>query len=286
LFAEKPRQLKRPETNSGLFFFSFCLTYKSMAKKDTFKLQLEVNKKFIDPDKYKFQVGGVLIVTSPLELNEDYWQFRVRVHEDQEIVGFPKFYQVGIGFAKEDDWNRNLPSGYSTQKIWNWIKHNKRYDSIPDKRCIEAIKLIQKAAQELQQAEREADDMIIMSNEPKFQNETTGNALSLKEFVSRCHIKKEGRMETFTNTTTKDETKKRLYCLLFGFDQKKNSYKYRMSGYFFNGKHATSTFYRTVRLYNLNGSKQTGDRWIDFKVDIHEGFKVPIAKLLPHPMFD
>lgn len=255
-------------------------------KRDTFKLTLEVNKKFIDGDENKVMLFGKIpaMITPPLD--EDYWQFRVRVHEDQEIVGFPKFLQIGIGFAKEDDWNTNLPSTYSTKAIWEHIKLNKRYDSIPEKRCLKAIKMIQDAAKELAEAELEAENMIIFGNEPQFKDENTGKALTLKEFVSRCNISYAGRMETFVNGFTKSEIKKRLFCLLFGYDSNTGRYKYRMSGYFFNKKHATQTFYYTIRRYNLSGSAETGDRWISLKVasDVNTGFKVPIK--LPHPVFD
>lgn len=257
-----------------------------MSKKDTFKLELEVNKKYIDGDENKVLLFGKIpaMITPPLD--EDYWQFRVKVHEDQEIVGFPKFNTIGIGFAKEDDWNTNLPYNTSTDGIFNWIKKNKRYASIPDERCKKAIKMIQKAAKEFFLAEKEAEDLMIIANEPKFQDENTGKGLTLKEFVSRCQINKAGRMETFVNSFTKSETKKRLYCLLFGYDSNTGRYKYRMSGYFFNGKHATETFYASIRRYNLSGSAETGDRWISLKISetSEKGFKIPIK--LPHPIFD
>lgn len=255
------------------------------AKRDSFKLQLEINQKYIDGDKNIVLLFGKIpaMITPPLD--EDYWQFRVKVHEDQAIVGFPKFYQIGIGFAKEDSWNTNMSSIYTAEQIWDWIKINKRYASIPDERCKKAIKMIQKAAKDFQQAERDAEDIMIIANEPKFQDEKTGKGISLKEFASRCQISKARRMETFVDKF-KNETKKRLYCLLFGFDQATYRYKYRMSGYFFNSKHATQTFYRTVRRYNLNGSAETGDRWVSIKIaeSADKGFKIPIV--LPHPVFD
>lgn len=254
------------------------------AKKDTFKLQLEVNKKYIDGDENNVLLFGKIpaMITPPLD--EDYWQFRVKVDKDQAIVGFPKFGSIGVGFAKEDNWNTNLPSSYSTEIIWEHIKENKRYASIPDERCKKAIKMIQKAAKEFQQAELDAENLIILANEPKLKDEKTGKALSLKEFISRCNISKARRMETFINNFTKSETKKRLYCLLFGYDSNTGRYKYRMSGYFFNGKHATQTFYATIRRFNLNGSPDTGDRWISMKVaeSADKGFKIPIV--LPQPI--
>jgi hypothetical protein len=102
--------------------------------------------------KCNLSVGGsVLMVTPPI--NEDYWLFRVKVSEDQSIVGFPKFGIIGIGFAKEEaDWNTNLPSQTPALQIFNHISHNKGDDSIPDARCIQAIEMIQEAVKQLRAA--------------------------------------------------------------------------------------------------------------------------------------
>lgn len=87
---------------------------------------------------------GGIAMTPPID--EDYWSYRVMVSETQAIVGFPKFFTIGIGFAVEEDWNTNLPYTCDTEQIWNHIAHNKGDDSIPDELCVEAIKLIQQAA--------------------------------------------------------------------------------------------------------------------------------------------
>jgi len=54
---------------------------------------------------------------------------------------------IGIGFQNEEDWNTNLPYGCKTIDIYNHISHNKGDDTISEKNCIEAIKIIQDAAQ-------------------------------------------------------------------------------------------------------------------------------------------
>jgi hypothetical protein len=86
---------------------------------------------------------GVMLLTPPV--GGDYWKYRVMLSADQAIIGFPKFGTIGIGFAKEEDWNTNLPSACSTEKIWEHIKHNKGDDNIKDEDCIAAIKMIQDA---------------------------------------------------------------------------------------------------------------------------------------------
>ncbi len=89
-------------------------------------------------------IGGIAMVTPPID--EDYWAYRVRLSDDQAIVGFPKFMTIGIGFAVEDDWNTNLPYTCDTEKIFQHIKHNKGDDEIADDDVRAAIALVQEAA--------------------------------------------------------------------------------------------------------------------------------------------
>lgn len=89
---------------------------------------------------------GRLLLTPPID--EDYWTYRVRLSETQAIVGFPKFHQIGIGFAVEEDWNTNLPSQSETEAIFQHIKRNKGDESIADEDVREAIRLVQAAAAE------------------------------------------------------------------------------------------------------------------------------------------
>lgn len=88
--------------------------------------------------------GGALAMTPPID--EDYWLYRVRLSDTQAIVGFPKFSTIGIGFAREEDWNTNLPYTCSAEDIWRHIAHNKGDDAIPDASCLAAIRMIQDAA--------------------------------------------------------------------------------------------------------------------------------------------
>lgn len=108
---------------------------------------LEVNAKFVGAHTtVSLPGGGSMIFTPPID--EDYWCFRVKLFDDQAIVGFPKFGTIGIGFAQETDWNTNLPYTCDAQQIYDHIKHNKKYDEITDEQCLEAIRLIQQALSE------------------------------------------------------------------------------------------------------------------------------------------
>ena len=88
-------------------------------------------------------VVGQLMFTPPID--DDYWRWRVVVGNGQAIVGFPKFGTVGIGFAREDDWNTNLPYTEPAAAIFDHIAHNKGDDTIPDERCLTAICMVQEA---------------------------------------------------------------------------------------------------------------------------------------------
>jgi hypothetical protein len=79
-------------------------------------------------------------------LGETYWSYRVKLTDTQSLVGFPKFGTVVIGFAREEDWNTNLPYTCDAGEIHEHIAANKGDDSISREDCIAAIRLIQDAA--------------------------------------------------------------------------------------------------------------------------------------------
>jgi hypothetical protein len=81
-------------------------------------------------------------------IDDDYWAYRVRLSDAQAVVAFPKFFTIGIGFAREEDWNTNLPYTSDASEIAAHIMHNKGDDSIPDKRVVDAIHAIKKAITE------------------------------------------------------------------------------------------------------------------------------------------
>ena len=76
-------------------------------------------------------------------VNEEYWLYRVKLFRDQAVIAFPKFGIIGIGFAKETDWNTNLPSACPAEQICEHIYRNKKYDKITEEQVVEAIKMIQ-----------------------------------------------------------------------------------------------------------------------------------------------
>ena len=97
-------------------------------------------------------IGPIMLTPS---LGEDYWAYRVMLSDRQAILGFPKFFTVGIGFAvEEEDWNTNLPYTCGADEILQHIRHNKGDESISDDDCLAAIRLIQGAAKADREAER------------------------------------------------------------------------------------------------------------------------------------
>lgn len=89
---------------------------------------------------------GPVSITPPI--HEGYWSYRVMLGERQAIVGFPKFFTVGIGFAVEEDWNTNLPYTCGTDEIFAHILHNKGDESIVDDEVRRAIAMVQAAIRE------------------------------------------------------------------------------------------------------------------------------------------
>lgn len=115
------------------------------------KLVLEQNEKFPWPEYEGSKIRPGIIITPPL--SDEYWLFRVKVSKKQAVIGFPKFFVIGIGFQQEQNWNTNLPSSCGTETIYNHIRKNK--GSTPKKSdCLEAIRMIQVAAKAYMDAER------------------------------------------------------------------------------------------------------------------------------------
>jgi len=74
-------------------------------------LEVRSNKPLAEP----ILAGGAIMMTPPI--NDEWWLFRVKLSDEQAVVGFPKFGTIGIGFAKEDDWNTNLPYTCDTDTV-------------------------------------------------------------------------------------------------------------------------------------------------------------------------
>lgn len=103
-------------------------------------MKLEINKDFVR-DAEEADLARVGIGVTP-PIFGDYWKYRVQVTKKQAIIGFPKFFTIGIGFQYEEDWNTNLPWTSKAKDIYKHIRHN-RLNARREK-CIEAIKMIQK----------------------------------------------------------------------------------------------------------------------------------------------
>ena len=100
-------------------------------------MTVEVNPHFRPPQS---EFGDVAI-TPPID--QDFFIARVVLYQDQAICIFPKFFTIGCGFAKEEDWNTNLPIRCDAEEIYAHIEHNKFYDAISREQCLEAIRLLQ-----------------------------------------------------------------------------------------------------------------------------------------------
>lgn len=89
--------------------------------------------------------GGTVMEVGPTG-SEQYWEYRVKVSEDQAIVGFPKYSTIGIGFAVEKDWNSNLPFRViSAEKIAKHIDRN-RPKGMRRALVVRAIQMVREAA--------------------------------------------------------------------------------------------------------------------------------------------
>jgi len=243
-------------------------------------LKLEINHKYIDGDDWKGTFLGIPAMISPLDLDEDYWQFRVRVHDDQWINGFPKFNQIGIGFAKEDDWNTNLPSRCDANEIFNHIKVNKRYASIPDELCIAAIKLIQKAVKQMKKAERDSKNLLIKDVVPALFKEN-GKEISKKDFKERCHILRADRKARYASG---EMSNVRKFCLYFDKSGREHfGYTFKAKMYCATQAEALNRFREMIREYAL-GNSDPAISWRneEFFVSLPEegkitGFKVALT---------
>lgn len=108
-------------------------------------MKIEINSRQISDTG--ILAGGAVMITPPI--SEDYWLMRVPLSDKQAIICFPKFGMIGIGFQHEEDWNTNLRSSRSAEDIYEHIKHNKGDKSIKDSDCIDAIRMLQKAIEEV-----------------------------------------------------------------------------------------------------------------------------------------
>jgi hypothetical protein len=231
-----------------------------MQKKFTTRnLQLETNPKFADDDKYTSFVnmggGTVKLMFFGPNKSEDYWHFRVQVHEDQWVEAFPKFMQIGIGFAKEDNGNTNLPSSCSATEIFQHIKRNKRYASIPDSVCLKAIRMLQQAAKEYQAFERMLEAQEVCRFEPLLVNKDQTDYISHAEFKENSVIKRAGRKTTFRRNFDGSTYEKTAYSIYFG-EVAGGLYKYKVKVYAINQKRAIQRTVDVIKHLAATGEKK------------------------------
>lgn len=243
-------------------------------------LVLEINPELLEGDENNFQIGNMKFIVTP-PLDEDYWQFRVKVHDDQAIVGFPKMMTIGIGFAKEDNWNLNLPyKNTRAEDLYEYIKANKRYASIPDELCIKAIKMIQKVAGEMEKMERESENIIARSVVPALFDED-GKELSKKEFKERCYIQRASRCARYEGGV---KSNVRKFCLYFDLEGRDNfGYTFKARMYARTQTEALQRFHSMIRRYAL-GESEPANEWNqeEFAVSLPEenkitGFKIALS---------
>ena len=117
------------------------------------KLIVEYKKEF-KPSKDCIKIGKTVVMFTPA-ITEDYWIMRVKVFRNQAIVAFPKFGLIGVGFAKESDWNTNLPYQTPADHLYQHIAVNKKYEALTKARCLEAIKMIQCACANYEKEQKE-----------------------------------------------------------------------------------------------------------------------------------
>jgi hypothetical protein len=119
----------------------------------TKKIVIEVNASFAKAKDTFMTKDGVVSITPPLD--EDYFIARVRLFRDQAVQIFPKFGTIGCGFAKEKDWNTNLPIGCAAGKTADHIWHNRKYKRITRKQVVKAITVLQEFCVEAGLLQRE-----------------------------------------------------------------------------------------------------------------------------------
>lgn len=230
-----------------------------MAKKFTpNNLKLETNSKFADEDKYTAFMntsgGTVKVMFFGPNKSEDYWHFRVQVHDDQWIEAFPKFSQIGIGFAKEDDENTNLPSRCTAAQIFEHIKHNKRYASIPDEVCLKAINMLKRAAKDYKAYERMLQAQEAYRHEPLIVNADQTDYLTTKEFKEKAVIKR-GAKCTFVQRFTGKEYQKTAFNIYFG-ELTEGCYKYKVELYAIQEKEAIQRAISIIEHLAYTGEKE------------------------------
>lgn len=106
-------------------------------------MQIELNR------QYKDCLGEYIQGDVRLVAGDTYWFARIRLYEDQYMIATPRSYLDGnkwaIGFARGNKTPRLTPSDKPAEDIYETIRHNKTYGSLPKSKCLGAIELLQDA---------------------------------------------------------------------------------------------------------------------------------------------
>lgn len=158
-------------------------------------MKLEVNTKFVEHGMdvlegtetphgvFRFGQGTIMVTPN---IDKDFWQFRVQLGHGQAIVGFPKFGMIGVGFAKETNWNTNLPSNVPTERIFNHIKENKGNDAISDDDCLKAIRMVKVATTKWQAFETKKKNEKVMAMFPELRGPK--GIMTYSQFRKACRV--------------------------------------------------------------------------------------------------
>jgi hypothetical protein len=145
------------------------------------KLVVEYKEGF-QPSNDTIKTNGGIIMFTP-DIDKDYYIMKVNLYKDQALVAFPKFGLIGVGFALESDWNTNLPYQTDTERLYNWIKRNKKYRAITKQTCLEGLKLLQDACKnyEKEQKEKAEKEFTLSMNEVNHTIIDTVNGISRRK---------------------------------------------------------------------------------------------------------
>jgi hypothetical protein len=129
------------------------------------KLVVEYKEGF-QPSNDTIKTNGGIIMFTP-DIDKDYYIMKVNLYKDQALVAFPKFGLIGVGFALESDWNTNLPYQTDTERLYNWIKRNKKYRAITKQTCLEGLKMLQAACKQYEKDEKAKEPIKVNVGNPK-----------------------------------------------------------------------------------------------------------------------
>jgi len=197
----------------------------------------------------------------------DSWAFRVQVSPDQAVLGFPKFFQIGIGFEKEEDGNTNLPSSCTVNEIFEHIKHNK--NGAPDADCLKAIRMVKVAASKWESFEQKQKDEKTLRMFPELRG-PNGGIMTYTQFRKACKVAQQAYTGDYN--VVFGQSQKR--CFLFSLDNRKGVKGAMVNLYRFlkeiaNGGDVHNYQYFGIEGANFAHSGSTPNKWTSSLLGIH-----------------